>query len=79
MSHVYEEESCSNTKRNRSLLFSSFFFVYTTFLCDAGRVNGAGECTHPYKRKIEAEDEGGEETGCASAEEGRYISQGKKD
>ena len=38
----------------------------------------AGECTHPYKRKIEAsvEKEGG---GGSTAKEGRYISEGRKD
>lgn len=41
----------------------------------------AGECTHPYKRKIEASVEKGrvEGGGGSTAEEGRYISEGRKD
>lgn len=38
--------------------FPSFFRLYI-FLCDVGRVYEVGECTHPYKRKIEASVERG--------------------
>lgn len=74
-----ELSPCSNTKKESLSFFSfpHFFFVYTTFFCDVpGESERASECTHPYKRKIEASVDGG-----WVGREGRiYIRrQGRKD
>lgn len=71
MSHVYGEESCSNTKRNRSVLFPFFFRLYN-FLCDV-----PGERVYEaYKRKIEEGRRKRVVNGTSRI--GGYVSEGKQ-
>lgn len=54
-----ELSPCSNTKKESLSFFLLFFRLYIFCVMPGERVNEVGECTHPYKRKIEASVEGG--------------------
>lgn len=79
--HVYEKRVESLFKYEKGIaqffFLSTFFFRLYNFFCDVpGESERASECTHPYKRKIEASVDGGWQEG-GWVERGEYISEGK--